>query len=176
MKRRRIISIICAVLLAISMVGSITAYALGNEYKYVTVTTCYVRSTPSIDGSVLATLSPGTHKQDYYQHIAADYWSYSVSSWAPVSQGNCCGFIRSDLVCPLDRAYYVNTSSGLNLRQSSSSSSPSIGILPYNTVVSWLGTHLDDGTYDWYKVVVMTGTYEGSTGWVAFSYLSTYAH
>ena len=174
--KRRIISIFCAVLLAISMVGSITAYALGNEYYYVTVTTCKVRSTPSTSGTVLATLSAGTHKQDYYLNHPSQVWFYSTTDWSPVLQNGSLGYIRNDLVCPLDRAYYVNTSSGLCLRPAPTTASSSNKYLGYYDIVSSLGHSSYADGYLWYEVVVMTGTYEGYTGWVAYTYLTTYSH
>ena len=174
--KRRIISIFCAVLIAISMVGSITAYAIGESHYYVTVTTCNVRSTESTSGSILATLPKGTTIRDYYDRYTPSNWEYDNESWSPVLQGNSLGYIRSDYVCPLSSAYYVNTTSGINLRVSPTVYSSSIGTLQYNTIVCSLGHSSYADGHVWFEVIVMTGTYKGNTGWVAYTYLSTYAH
>lgn len=58
--KRRIISILCSVLIVFSMVGNLPAYAIYQEDYYVTVVRCNVRSTASTNGTILETVNAGT--------------------------------------------------------------------------------------------------------------------
>ncbi len=174
--KRRIISILCSVLIVFSMVGNLPAYAIYQEDYYVTVVRCNVRSTASTNGTILETVNAGTLKKDYECNCAPEVWNYCPASWTKVFQGNGFGFIRNDLICPLLQAYYVGTPSGINLRTNPYLSATIIGGLSQNTIVATRTFMEMHDNIIWSYVVVMTGPYEGEYGWVAYDYLSTYAH
>ena len=175
--KRRFISLICALFIFLSFANSFTAYAVGNQYYYVAVKTCEVRSAESPSASILTTISAGTWQLDFNLDYASHVWRYGTAFWSPVLFGtNTCGHIQNDSVCPLSSAMYVSTTSGLCLRPSPTLSSPSTNYLSYNNIVATLGHSSYADGYLWYEIRVMTGVHKGKTGWVAAMYLSNYAH
>ena len=78
------------------------------------------------------------------------------------------GYARSDLVCPKDRCYKVNSSSGLNVRSGAGTN--------YGTIVTVSqGTYLEVlsvmDSVSWCKVRGRTGSDENTIGFVAYSYI-----
>jgi hypothetical protein len=63
--------------------------------------------------------------------------------------------------------YKVSTDKGLNLRQEPNTASAKVALLPYNSIVTYVGESKDTPTGTWHKLV----TAEGKTGWASSNFL-----
>ena len=171
----RFISALCTLVLLVTIVGSTQASAATGDNYFITTVGCNIRSGPDLSYGVATTASKGTHLRDYTDRVTANIWYYSTSAWGHVYKWATSGYVRFDLVCPLNRAYTVATSSTLHLRDDRSLSGNIIGNLQNDTIVARLDniTYIADGI-EWVYVVVMTGTYENKTGYVAKAYLASF--
>lgn len=126
-----------------------------------------VKNTPMMDsenayGVELTTLSAGTHV-----HYISGTWSETGTGYLYVSYGSYTGYVNASSLCPAIDCFKVNTTSGLNLRQSASTSSNVLHVLAYGTYV-----YRKNSAGTWYYVRVLTGNYKGSLGYVDHSYLT----
>ena len=78
------------------------------------------------------------------------------------------GYARSDLVCPKDRCYKVNSSSGLNVRSGAGTNYSTIVTVPNGTYLEVLSV-MD--SVSWCRVRVRTGNDENTIGFVNYSYI-----
>ena len=126
----------------------------------------YIRGSQSNTGTQLEYVNKAKNRHSTTA-TSANY-AYSTSIWYSIATSSSYptdnGFARSDLICPKDRCYKVNASSGINVRTGVGTDKPiafSIGNGIYLEVMSLY----DSG--NWCRVRVRTGSYEGSTGYVA---------
>ena len=102
---------------------------------------------------------------------------YSYNGWVKISYykygsgSKITGYVPSTLVCPYGECFYTTAQSGLHLRKSSSASSESLAVIPYNTFVQ---IHSGTFTNGWGRCTVLEGTYDGLSGYVSQSYVSQY--
>lgn len=174
---RRMISIFCIMVITISTVGVFHADASTYENYYVTTVACHIRSGEGTNFSIVASEPEETRLRDYNSSvITSDVWEYN-QNWTHIKKvGVYSGYIRNDLICPVDRAYSISTSSVVNLREDHYTTSQvkctlSNGIV----VVKQKNTTLYYGSgYWWRKVLVMTGPNEGYTGYVVINYMTSF--
>lgn len=146
---------------------------LSYDTQYCTVVACNMRAAATTASDVVKSLSARTSVEDYSGMIAADVWSRSPSDWTRVTSGVISGYIRNDLICPRTRCYYVTANGGLNVR-----SSPSTGAVivtaEQGARVYYTQQSRQIGTTYWWRVQILTGTGEGTFGWVSSDYLTAY--
>lgn len=162
------IALVLAAVLMLSLASNCFAASAGDtaspmtlSVEYLTLAGVNMRSTPSLDGPIVKTLSKGT---------TVIYHGSSSGVWMLVIYGSVGGYIRDDLLCQKSKCYYTTASGGLNLRSGHSETASIIGQIEYNTfveVTSWSGS-------DWACVTVREGKLEGRTGWVSAAYLQKY--
>lgn len=146
---------------------------LSYDTQYCTVVACNMRAAATTASDVVKSLSARTTVDDYNGRIAADVWYRSTSTWTHVASGVTPGYIRNDLICPRTRCYYVTANGGLNVR-----SSPSTGTVivtaDQGARVYYTQQSRQIGTTYWWRVQILTGTGEGTFGWVSSDYLTAY--
>lgn len=128
-----------------------------------THTACFtykIRQT-AINGTVLETVPKEANRNS---PVCSNDYGYSVSNWMQIkTSGGSGGYCRCDMVCPANRCFKANASSGLRIR-----STPSITASVVCTVAdqTYLQIISVVGGSDMSYVRVRTGSYEGVTGYV----------
>ncbi len=95
-----------------------------------------------------------------YVYSKTNWYSIATSSSYPTDNG----YARSDLICPKDRCYKVNTTSGINVRSGVGTDKPVVCSISNGIYMEVRSLH-DSG--NWCYVRVRTGSYEGTMGYVA---------
>lgn len=177
---KRSIALILVTILLINLL-SVFASAAGTDApiqvqsydtQYCTVVACNMRAAATTSSDVVKSLSTRTSVEDYNGRIAADVWYRSTSTWTRVVSGVISGYIRNDLICPRTRCYYVTANGGLNVRKSPSTGAV-IVTADQGARVYYKQSQRVGDTFWWY-VQILTGTGEGTFGWVSSDYLTAY--
>lgn len=69
------------------------------------------------------------------------------------------------------KTYRVNTKLGLNIRDGAGTSNKSLGVLANGTEVTWYGYYTTVDGVAWKHVIVKSGKYKNTTGFVSSKYL-----
>jgi len=102
---------------------------------------------------------------------------YSSSGWVKIAYykngtgSRIVGYIPGTQVCPYGECFYTTAQSGLHLRESATTDSDSLAVIPYNTFVQ---IHSGTFTNGWGRCTVLEGTYALLSGYVSQSYVSQY--
>lgn len=171
-RRLLIVTLVLALLIPSFVVAS------ADYYVYIRATASVtVRSSPSLSGRELGTLSKGTTAE------YADKSSYDSRDveWYKIYYDGGTGWVSStysERVNASNNGYhyddprtsssgsYIRATASLNVRSSPSTSGKSLGTLSEGTTATYLGViSTDRRGVDWYKI-----RYDGSTAWVSSTY------
>lgn len=166
---KKALSLICILALLFSVLSP-SAFALDAQtedpvippdvvnsvtYPYYTTTALNLRSGPGTSYSVITTIPSGTRvRLSTYR----DGWGY-------ITYSNYTGYVSMDYLIGAASVRSVNRYAGTALRSTASSVGSVIGTLNVGTVMQYLSSV----NSSWYRVKVLSGSYAGSTGYVASS-------
>lgn len=163
------VMLVAVILSMFTMTASAQTPNLNSNPNYHTACFTYnIRSTWSSSGNIVETVSKAKNRAS--ATVYSDNYSYDPDDWMQIkSSDNDGGYVRMDLVCPLDRCYKVNTSAGLRVRSTKEPDSAVLYTAPNGTYFQVLDVV---GGSDISHVRVRTGDREGLLGYVANAYIT----
>lgn len=124
--------------------------------QFIVVKSCYIFDEASASGNTVVWVSAGTQVT-----IPSGTWSYTSTSYIPVTYGAYSGYINAQYVCPKSTCLKVKKIAGATIY---SGGGTSMGTLAYGTYAHNLGTTDSLGRY---RVCVMSGSFDGTKGYVS---------
>ncbi len=167
---------LCLLSLVVILVSVMTTFASATPSIWPSNcwhTGCFtykIRATDSSSGTLMETVSKRKNRISPDNNYGrSDQYSYSVTGWMSMkTKSGSTGYVRRDMVCPMDRCYEVTSTSGLNIRSGVGTDKPVICSVSQ-------GDFLELRTAQsghWYYLRVRTGDYEGTMGYAVYDYMS----